>query len=286
MIRDLQNTLAGFPGVTSFSALPPLPTTGLDDAGLTRYLTDPDGPIAAAPFDDVPPISFIGDIELGAGLSLLDRFPRTTDGHGIRAALETTVRLRTARLDTPNRFLDIGTGDRQPDIEVALVTDIGLGRFGVRLDGGYNLQLAGNQNRRVAPPGQLAPANTLAGLRRDPGDVLRLAARPFFRLAPNLMLSGSVDYRRQGADVYEYVSGQPPIEGVELSALAVGTRADALLLGAAVTFSHSGLDRFGVLGMPLDASARYQRIASSTFGREADSHVMRNDLRFYTRAWR
>ena len=43
---------------------------------------------------------------------------------------------------------------------------------------------------------------------------------------------------------------------------------------------------FGVLGMPLDASARYQRIASSTFGRVADSHVMRIDLRFYTGVWR
>jgi hypothetical protein len=282
-VQQLQGTFADDLGVGGFSALPPLPAGAATTADLLAFMTSPDGPVAARPFDDVPDLTYIGDIEVGGVVALVDRFPASANGRGLRAALETTVRLRTARLDRPDRFLDLGTGDRQPDVEVALVSDVGLGRFGARLSAGYNLQLPGNQNRRVAPEGTLAPAAALAAVRRDPGDVVRAGVQPFFRMTPFLALSGSAEYWRRGGDGYEYVAGQPPVEGVDVAVLAAGSRADALVLGGALTFMHSGRDRHGAVRLPLDAAVRYTRVARSTMGLVADAHTLQVDLRLYAR---
>ncbi|MEZ4586104.1 MAG: hypothetical protein R2909_06860 [Gemmatimonadales bacterium] len=280
VIQTLQTRLTSL-DLPSFSGAPPLPTGNFTDESYAAYLTDPEGPIAAKAFDDVPELSYVGDIEIGAVVRLLDHFPASSYGKGMRSALETTVRLRTARLDTPDRFLDVGTGDRQPDVEVNLVTDLGAGRFGTRVRVGYNLQLAGNQNRRIAPPGMLAPANTLAGLRRNPGDVIQAAVQPYFRIAPYLALGASFDYWRRGADAWDYAAGQPPLEGLDPNVLGEGSKADAALFGLSLIYTHSGVDRHGRQRLPLDARVRWQRVASSATGRVADSHVLTVDLRFY-----
>jgi len=213
--------------------------------------------------------------------------PRTVpklEAMGIRTVLDGTVRLRTAQLDRPDRLFDVGTGDRQPDVELSLVTDLAVGRLGARLTGGYNLQLPGNQNRRVTPRDQpIAPATSLAGVRRDPGDVLRLSAQPFFRLAPYLMLYGGVDYWSRGVDEYSYVAGQPDIEGVDLAVLADGSESTFITVNAGLTYSHSGIDKLGRRKLPMDASFRYQRIVRSQTGILPDAHLVRIDLRFYTR---
>lgn len=281
-VQQLQATLAGPLGVAGFTALPPLPAGPATTDDLLGYVTGPEGPIAARPFDDVPDLTYLGDVEVGAVVALVDRFPASSYGRGIRAAVEATLRLPTARLDEPDRFFDLGTGDGQTDVEVGLTADAALGRFGARLSAGYNLQLEGSLDRRVAPPGQLAPASTLASLRRNPGDVLRLGARPFVRLAPFLALSASVDYWRRGEDRYAYAADQAPVSGADLGQLALGSRAEAVVLGGALSFAHTGLDRRRAQRLPLDASVRYERVASSATGRVAAAHVVRVDLRFYT----
>lgn len=285
-IRDLQTTLGGL-GVSGFARLPPLPTGPLTAAQFADYVTNPAGPIAARPFGEAPEIQYVGDVELGAAISLVDRFPKEAFGTGLRAALEATVRLPTAQLDQPDRFFDVGTGDRQPDLAVTLVTDLAAGRLGVRLTGGFDLQLAGGLDRRVTPPDRpLAPASALAAVRRDPGDVWRVSARPFLRLAPYLSVFGAVEYWRRGTDAFRYAAGQAPIEGVDIAVLASGSEADALLLSGGVSFSHSGVGRGGPGGLPLDANLRYQRIARSKTGSLPDVHDVRLDFRFYTAVWR
>jgi len=280
VIQNLQNRFTSL-DLPSFSGTPPLPGSSFTGSDYTAYLTNPDGPIAAKPFDEVPALSYVGDVEIGAVVRLLDHFPASSYGKGMRSALETTVRLRTARLDTPDRFLDVGTGDRQPDLEVNLVTDVGAGRIGTRVRVGYNLQLAGNQNRRIAPPGVIAPANTLAGLRRNPGDVIQAGLQPYYRIAPYLAIGASLDYWRRGRDAWDYAAGQPPLEGLDPNVLAEGSKADAALFGLSLIYTHSGVDRHGRQRLPLDARIRWQRVASSFTGRVADSHVVMVDLRFY-----
>ncbi|MHB1329787.1 MAG: hypothetical protein ACYC2K_16435, partial [Gemmatimonadales bacterium] len=281
-IATLRSDLAAV-GVTGVNGQPALPGARLGYGAFEEYLTNPDGSVRASRLD-TPVYSYLGDIEVGASIGLIDRYPASTLGSGIRTVIDGTVRLRTAQLDRPENLLDVGTGDRQPDLEVSLVTDLALGRLGARLTGGYNLQLPGNQNRRVTPRDQpVAPATSLAGVRRDPGDVLRLSAQPFFRLAPYLMLYGGVDYWSRGVDQYNYVAGQPEIEGVDLAVLADGSKSTFVTVNAGLTYSHSGIDKLGRRKLPMDASFRYQRIVQSQTGILPDAHLVRIDLRFYTR---
>ncbi len=285
-VQRIQTDLAAA-GVTVFTASLNLPGVRASIADFTGFLTDPAGPIAGRPIDDTPYLIRMGDIEVGAAIALIDKFPASRLGRGVRATLDGTIRLRTAQLDRPDRFLDLGTGDRQPDVDLNLTTDIAMGRFGLRMVGGYNLQLPGNQNRRVAPPDQpIATARTQAGVRRDPGDVLRISARPFLRLATHLSLFGAVDFWTRQADKFDYAAGQPPVEGVDLSVLSEGTKSDALLLSGGLSYSHSGENKLGILKLPLDASVRYERIVRSGTGVLPDANTIRVDLRLYTRLWR
>jgi hypothetical protein len=282
VITELKTILAQL-DVTQFTGTLPLGGTPWGYADFEDYLTNLDGPIAAFGVD-VPTLSYVGDIEVGAALALIDRFPSTRIGAGLRAVLDATVRLRTAQLDSPDRFFDVPTGDRQPDLDVSLTTDVGFGRFGARLAGGYNLQLPGNQNRRIAAPDQpIAVKTSLAGVRRDPGDVIRLSGHPFFRLAPYLSLYAGVDYWTKQADQFSYAAGQPPLSGFDPAVLGQGSESNAFTLSAGLSYSHAGLSKRGLLGLPMDASFRYQRIVRSTRGLVSDINTVRVDLRFYTR---
>ncbi|MBM4186552.1 MAG: hypothetical protein FJ206_04490 [Gemmatimonadetes bacterium] len=284
-VQAMQADLSGFN--IALTGAPALATRPIDPTGFNAYLTDPTGIIRAAPLDETPYLIRMGDVEVGAALAILDRFPTSRFGSGVRSVLNATVRLRTAQLDRQDRFLDLGTGDRQPDLEVNFTTDVAAGRFGARLAAGYNLQLPGNQNRRVAPFDQpIAPDSTRAGVRRDPGDVLRLSAQPFFRIATHLSLFGGGAVWARQADRFEYAAGQPPIEGVDIGVLSLGSKSDAVLISGGVSYSHSGQNKRGLFGLPMDASLRYERIARSGTGVVPDLNSVRVDLRLYSRLWR
>lgn len=284
-VQGMRSDLSAFN--IALAGTPSLSTRSVDLNAFNDYLTDPDGAIIASPIDETPYLIRMGDIEVGAAWALLDRFPKTRLGSGVRAALDATVRLRTAQLDRQDRFLDLGTGDRQPDLDVTLTTDVVAGRFGARFAAGYNLQLPGNQNRRVSPFDQpIAPDSTRAGVRRDPGDVIRLSARPFLRLATHLSLFAGVDVWARQADKFSYVAGQPPIEGVDIGVLALGTKSDAVLVSGGISYSHSGESKRGVLGLPMDASVKYERVARSGAGLVPDLNTVRVDLRLYSRLWK
>src|SRR5439155_19160039 len=167
---------------------PGLPSAPLTGAQFAQFVTDPNGPIQGRPFDP-PTLSVIGDIELGAALLWLDRFPRSTSGSGIRSVAQGLVRLPTGQLDRSDRFFDVGTGNGHVDVDLSLATDLALGRLGARLTGAYTLQFPGSLTRRVAPPEQpIAPASRTAEVRRDPGEIWRVSAQPFFRLGSSLSL--------------------------------------------------------------------------------------------------
>ena len=89
---------------------------------------------------------------------------------GFRAAAEGLVRFPTGRRARLDRLLAIGTGDGQTDVELRGVVDLGSGSLGLRLEGGYNRQLAADVTARVAPPTQaFADRGLETVVRLDPG---------------------------------------------------------------------------------------------------------------------
>ena len=274
-LRSSLTTLAG-PG---FDAAPAFPTSRLSGAAFEGFAANPDGPIGSSLFQ-APILQYLGDVELGAAFAWLERRP--PGGLGLRSVIQGTVRLRTGRLDLPQNFFDRSTGDRQSDLQADLVTDVFKGGIGARLTARYVLQLPGRVTSRITPPDQpFAPASATAELERDPGEIVELGIEPFIRIAPTLALVAGVRRWSKGADSYAYTRSQPPIDGLSPDLLAIGTRENATLLTASLSFAHDGHRKDGTTGLPMDAAVRWERVIGSSLGRVPERHTLAVQLRLY-----
>jgi hypothetical protein len=260
---------------------PAFPTAGIPASGLEDFATNANGPIMAQPFTP-PLLRAIGDIEVGAGFAWLDHRP-AAGRWAVRSVLQGTVRLRTGRLDRPEALFDVGTGDRQPDVQGDLVTDLGLGKLGARITARYVLQLPGRQERRLTPPDQpIAPAVTLAAVERDPGEIVEGMVEPYVRIAPHFALVGGLRHWSKGIDKYKYVPNQDSIPGTTPDVLAQGSKESGTVLSAALSFVHDGARKEGKRGMPLDATLRGELVVGSREGRVP----VRQSLSFLIRVYR
>jgi hypothetical protein len=279
-VAGLQTTLANDFGVAGFTTGVALPDTRVTRDDIVGLLGDPAGPIALRTAESK--VTFRGDAEAGLALTLADHWDRGARRGGFRAAVEGLVRFPTGRVARPDRLLALGTGDGQTDVELRLTTDLGAGRWGLRAEGMYNRQLAADYLVRVAPPTQpLAGIDLLSVVRRDPGDVVSLAVRPFFRLAPTLAIQGSAMRWSRGADEVGYLTPADSVPGVSASVVAQDTKASATVLGIGITYSSPGRLRPGGKGLPVDASWTYERVVAASGGIVPDSHRTRAGLRVY-----
>ena len=279
-VASLQTSLAGDFGIAGFTSTPVLPTAAITSTELVGLLADPSGPIVTRPGESK--ITFRGDAEAGVALTLVDRWDRGRRRGGLRAAVEGLVRFPTGRVAQPDRLFTLGTGDGQTDVELRITTDLGAGAWGLRAEGMYNRQLAADYIVRVAPPTEpLAPIDLLSAVRRDPGDVVSLAVRPFYRLAPALAIQGTAMQWSRGEDQVSYLTPADEIPGVDAAVLAQDSKASATVLGIGVTYSSAGRFGPGGRGMPVDASWSYERVVRATGGIVPDRHAMRARLRFY-----
>jgi hypothetical protein len=279
-VTALQTTLATDFGVPGFSELPTLPAAPATTADVLAALSDPDGSSALRLGESK--LVFRGDAEAGVAVTLVDRWDRERGRGGFRAAVEGLVRFPTGRLAPVDRVLAMGTGDGQTDVEVRVTTDLGAGRWGFRAEGMYNRQLASDFLRRVAPPTQpLAGLDRLSAVHLDPGDVVRIAVRPFFRLAPTFAIEGVAMHWSRGEDAVSYLTDADVIPGIEASVLAQDTKATATVLGIGITYSSAGKFREGGRGLPVDASWGYERIVRTTGGLVPDRHTFRARFRAY-----
>jgi hypothetical protein len=283
-VATLQTTLGTDLGVGGFSAGPALPAAPVTADNVESAVTDPFGPIGLQTGESE--VTFRGDAEAGVAVTIADRWDRGGRRGGFRAAAEGLVRFPTGVRARTDRLLAVGTGDGQTDVELRGVVDLGSGNVGVRLEGGYNRQLAGDVLERVAPPSQPFPARSLlASVRLDPGDVTTLAVRPFFRVARTLALIGSLERWSKGLDAVAYRSEADAIPGVDATVLAQESDASATVVGFGVTYSNPGALRPGGTGLPVDAGWTYERVVSASGGIVPDTHRIRARLRLYFEIW-
>jgi hypothetical protein len=283
-LADLQTTLGTELGVDGFAARPSLPAAPATAADVSAFIGDPLGSINVQPGD--AEVTFRGDAEAGLAVTLADRWDREGKRGGFRAAAEGLVRFPTGNRARNDRLLAVGTGDGQTDVEIRGVVDLGSGNLGLRLEGGYNRQLAADVVEAVVPPTQPFTArDLLAPLRLDPGDVTTLAIRPFWRIARTFALVGSLERWSRGEDAVEYRSPEDAIPGVDAGVLAQGTDASATVVSAGVTYSNPGALRPGGTGLPVDAGWTYERVVGASGGIVPDIHRFRARFRLYFGVW-
>jgi hypothetical protein len=280
-VATLQSTLETTLGVPGFTALPALPDEALDQADFQQFLAAS----LALRIDDRTE-TFRGDAEAGAALTLIDRWDRGTHRGGLRTAISGLIRFPTGRRDRTDHPLDLGTGEGQTDIQVDLVTDLGAGVWGARLTGTYLRQLPSDIPVRVTTPSQpLVGPERLAFVRRDPGDVLAVGVRPFYRLARTLALQAGLEHWSRKTDEVSYTSPSGAIPGVDASVLAQESSANATVLSVGITYANPGGLRPGGTGLPVDAGWTYERVLRAGGGRVPDSHAVRGRFRVYFGLW-
>lgn len=283
-IVALQSTLAGNLGVTGFTLTPALPESALTEAELVQILSDPAGPVALRL--DQSTATFRGDAEVGATLTLIDRWDMGARRGGFRTALSGLVRLPTGRREQSNRLLDIGTGEGQTDFQVDWVTDVGGGPIGARLTGTYVRQLARTISTRVTSPSQpFVGPDRLRFVRQDPGDIIAIGVHPFFRLARTFALRAGLDHWSRGSDSYSYSSPVDALPGIDANVLAEDSKVNATMLTVGISYANPGGLRRGGSGLPVDAGWSYERVLRSGGGRVPDTHAVRGLFRVYFGVW-
>ena len=263
-IAKVQTTFTTGLGIPGFSTDPALPLVTLDGAGFNQLLASPTG-FGTLPPEDQPRVA-LGDLEGGMTVSLVQH-GRPGDDRWLNLWVQGLGRFRTGLLPRPEYLFDQGTGDRQIDAEFAGTIELGRQRFGLRAEGRFTMQLASDRFVRVAGRDQLLiPTYRRAGVSHNPGDILRVTAQPFFRLASHLAFAGLLSYWRSGSDLTTYVSGQTPVAGAPASVLDEGTAADAFVIGAGFSYVHDGLGRDGIMRMPVEAGFWVDRTVQSGRG--------------------
>jgi hypothetical protein len=282
-IASLQTTFTSL-NVPGFTLAPSLPSAPLTQAELEQYLTSAGGPIAQRLGESK--MSFRGDAEAGASLTLIDLWDRGPRRGGLRTAVSGLVRFPTGRRALTDRPLEIGTGEGQTDIQVDLVTDIGSGPLGARLSGTYVRQLPANVLARVTSPSQpFVGPDRLTLVRWDPGDIISIGVRPFYRLARTLALQAGAEHWLHGTDHYSYPSPANALPNIDPNVMAEESKVNATMLSLGITYSNPGGTRPGGRGLPVDASWAYERILRAGGGRVPDTHRLSAGVRVYFQLW-
>lgn len=277
-----RDQLSGQLGVTAPTGVPSLPSIGMTTEQFSGLLADPDG-FGIAPVEEQPFVG-LGDVELGVVYALAG----SREAAGRRwfgAWLSGGVTLPTGTPPRADRIRDQGTGDGQLDLRLGGTLELGRGRFGLRADATAQAQLSGSREVRVGVRDAfLVAASRTAMLDWDPGDVLTLSARPFFRLADRLAIVGSASWFLRGEDQWA-ASGEDAPAAADLAAMSVGTNASAVRLGAGISYAHDGRHVDGETRMPVEAGLAVERTAWSGSGLVAQQIVTRMWFRVYKRLW-
>lgn len=162
---------------------------------------------------------------------------RTTVGATARFP---TLPANDGTLFDPSDFIGLPLGDGQPDVELALYQDVGIGGwFVLSAAGRYGLQLADELVLRVHPPDRpFALMETESVVERDLGDYFALRLAPQLRLNEYLSFGLEYDYWRKGTDRYTLVSTAGEL--TDVSPLEVETSQTRQRLGVGVFYRAGG----------------------------------------------
>jgi hypothetical protein len=238
---------AGLPGI---GAAMVFASDRLDEEGFVLFPTTlASGVRSDEPLGGVRGFWQAGDVEVSATVRLLQSDvpgpdePAPRIGYSVLATL--LGRLPTGHVDYPDIFLDVGTGDGQPDLEARLRGAITLGsRIGVLGGARYGVQLPRTLVRRVAPPEVvLAPLSTRQLVEWTPGAYWGLEVAPGYHFSAELSVAAEYRVFRKYRDEYQ------------LTGASVGAPVDPLVLE-----EESGVTLHEVGGtLRYDTTARWLR---------------------------
>ncbi len=266
---------------------------GLADA--QRILTDPGFAVETDPIQSIDRWG-LGDVEIGVKYQFLNTLGIETEKRiappsriAFRSAGTVVLRLGTGKTDSPDNFIDIGTGNGQTDIELRSQSDVILGKhlwgsFVAR----YAFQLPDYQEMRIAPSDKpLAPVYRRQRVKRDLGDFYELEVTPRFVINDYFGISGQYMYRHKYEDRYTGVFAVKNTlrEDVILNAAQLNdeTGATEHRFGGGIAFSTLAAFTKGKAKIPFEISYQHMEDVAGSGGKQPAIKQDVIQFRLYTR---
>lgn len=279
-IAQVASLLQSF-GAGSVTSTYPLPTTPWRTRDFTQMLQGTAYGYELLPLTTVL-LTRLGDLEAGLAFGLLST-------RHLHALLDARVRLPTGTRESPSHAFDLGTGDRQTDVELGLDAAAESSRLAVAFSARRIWQLKGQVALRWSSPTQpIAPRAFLLQTDRDLGDVFQLSAQPGIRLNEAIRAYASVYYFTKGKDSFSLAGERGPDDTPALTPpspeeMSDGSAQRALHLGGGIYYRQDRRAE-GVATLPIEAGLNYQTAFWGS-ARTPKTTVLHLYLRLYYRIW-
>jgi hypothetical protein len=262
-----------------------------------RILTESPFGISAAPLESVQR-SHLGDIDIGGKFSLFDTFGGNTEarmspkGFNFRTSIGGIFRLPSGQIESPDNFIDLGTGRGAKAIEGRWFTDLLLGsHFWESFVLRYNRPFADDQTMRIIdlPNEELAPLYREQSVHRKLGNAFEFETAPRIVINDFLAVSGWYMYRHKQQDDYTgtftipaAVTGFADIT-LDASTLDLETEQTEHRFGGGLSFSNLYSFEQGKAKLPFEVTYLHWQTTKGAGGNQPKFFTDQIQLRLYAR---
>lgn len=262
-----------------------------------RILSDSAFGIVADPLNSTTRSHF-GDIDIGGKFSVYDSFGGATGArmspHGLnfRTAIGGIFRIPTGQVESPNNFIDIGTGRGAKAVEGRWFSDLLVGShywqsFVLR----YNKPFADDQEMRITdlPEEVLPPLYRRQMVHRQLGAAIEFETTPRIVVNNFFSISGQYVYRHKAQDHYTGTFTVPAaITGfgditLDASTLDLETETWEHRAGAGVSFSNLYSFDQGNATVPFEVTYLHSQTVRGAGGNQPKFFTDQIQLRLYLR---
>jgi hypothetical protein len=285
--------------------VPPITTNGPFASQNRLTVSDAQRVLTEAAFrivsDPLAPVrrSHLGDIDIGGKFAVYDSFDGSTEarmsprGLNFRTAVGGMFRIPTSQIESPNNFVDIGTGRGVAALEGRWFGDILVGRhfwqsFVVR----FNKPFADKQEMRIIdlPNEELAPAYRRQTVDRQLGSAFEFETTPRIVLNDFFAVSGQYVYRRKNQDHYKgkftiptTLTGLSTPLDIDASTLDLETETREQRLGGGISFSNLYSFDKGKAKIPFEATYLHWQTTKGWGGNQPKFFTDQIQVRLYAR---
>ena len=287
-------------GVNSIAATTtgPFPAqTRLSVRDAQTILTNPAFGIQADPLQSVTR-SHVGDIDVGAKFSVFDTFGGSAEarmspkGLNFRAAIGGMFRFPSGQIESPDNFIDIGTGRGAKAIEGRLFSDILLGShfwesFIVR----YNHPFSDTQTMRILdlPNEELAPYYRRQSVNRQLGSAFEFETAPRIVVNDFFAVSAWYMYRHKQHDNYSGTFTIPAATTgfaditIDAATLDLETEQTEHRFGGGISYSNLYSFDQGKAKIPFEVTYLHWQTMAGSGGNQPKFFTDQIQLRLYAR---
>jgi hypothetical protein len=260
-------------------------------------LTDPAFGITASPLQSTGHSHF-GDIDIGGKFSVYDSFGGNTKArmspHGLnfRTAVGGIFRIPTGQIESPDDFVDVGTGRGAKAVEGRWFGDLLVGgRFWQSFILRFNKPFADEQDMRIIdlPNEELAPAYRRQRVHRELGSAFEFETSPRIVINDFFAISGNYVYRHKAQDHYTGTFTIPAaITGfsdltIDASTLDLETETKEHRLGGGLAYSNLYAFEQGNARVPFEVTYLHWQTVKGWGGNQPKFFTDQIQIRLYAR---